>query len=489
MSELYKEWYRPQFHFSPQKNWMNDPNGMVYFKGEYHLFFQYHPHGTEWGPMHWGHAISDDLIHWKEMPIALYPDEHGVIFSGCAVVDWNNTTGFFEDEPGLVVIYTNTDQYPGSDRSRQRQSLAYSKDQGRSWTKYQGNPVLSDENLTDFRDPKVFWHQETKKWVMVLATEQSITLYTSDNLLEWERASEFGATAGSHDGVWECPDLFPLPLNGDETNQKWVMIVSIGDNPQYKEGSRTQYFIGEFDGQTFINNHSDDTILWLDHGRDNYAGVSWSDIPIQDGRRMYIGWMSNWRYANQVPTSVWRSSMTIPRELSLKTVHNKVRLMQQPVRELETIKESVTEHKQKVIMENDVIKQSIPPLCELHLKMDLEEKAHFELTFHHSREENTTISYDSNRELLSLNREESGNSQFSDSFSTIQSAELQTEEGNLELKILLDHASVELFANSGEVTMTSLIFPEELAQEISLASKEGKIALKHFTITELASIW
>lgn len=489
MYELYKEMYRPEFHFSPKQNWMNDPNGMVYFKGEYHLFFQYHPDGTEWGPMHWGHAISEDLIHWEEMPIALYPDEHGVIFSGCAVVDWNNTTGFFEDEPGLVAIYTNTDQYPGSDRSRQRQSIAFSKDQGRSWLKYEGNPVLVDESITDFRDPKVFWHQETKKWVMVLATEQSITLYTSDNLLEWERASEFGATAGSHDGVWECPDLFSLPLDGDETNQKWVMIVSIGDNPQYKEGSRTQYFIGEFDGETFINDHSDDTILWLDHGRDNYAGVSWSDIPIQDGRRMYIGWMSNWRYANQVPTSVWRSSMTIPRELSLKTVHNEVRLMQQPVRELETIKESVTEHKQKVIMENDVIKQSIPPLCELHLKMDLEETAQFELTFHHSREENTTISYDSNHELLSLNREESGNSQFSDSFSTIQSAELQTEEGNLELKILLDRASVELFANSGEVTMTSLIFPEELAQEISLASKEGKIVLKHFTITELASIW
>ncbi|MGN7310986.1 glycoside hydrolase family 32 protein [Alkalicoccobacillus gibsonii] len=489
MYELYKEKYRPQFHFSPQQNWMNDPNGMVFFKGEYHLFFQYHPHGTEWGPMHWGHAISEDLIHWEEMPIALFPDEHGVIFSGCAVVDWNNTTGLFENEPGLVAIYTNTDQYPGSDRSRQRQSIAYSKDQGRSWLKYEGNPVLVDESITDFRDPKVFWHQETKKWVMVLATEQSITLYTSDNLLEWERASEFGATAGSHDGVWECPDLFPLPLDGDETNQKWVMIVSIGDNPQYKEGSRTQYFIGEFDGETFINDHSDDTILWLDHGRDNYAGVSWSDIPIQDGRRMYIGWMSNWRYANQVPTSVWRSSMTIPRELSLKTVHNKVRLMQQPLRELETIKESVTEHKQKVIMENDVIKQSIPPLCELHLKMDLEETAHFELTFHHSREENTTISYDSNRELLSVNREESGNSQFSDSFSTIQSAELHTEEGNLELKILLDRASVELFANSGEVTMTSLIFPEELAQEISLTSKEGKTVLNHFTITELASIW
>ncbi|MEK4566854.1 glycoside hydrolase family 32 protein [Alkalihalobacillus sp. FSL R5-0424] len=489
MSELYKEKHRPQYHFSPQENWMNDPNGMVYFKGEYHLFYQYHPHGTEWGPMHWGHAISEDLIHWEEMPIALYPDEHGVIFSGCAVVDWKNTTGFFEDEPGLVAIYTNTDQYPDSDRSRQRQSLAYSKDQGRSWIKYQGNPVLVDERITDFRDPKVFWHHETNKWIMVLATEQSVTLYTSDNLLKWERVSEFGASAGSHDGVWECPDLFPLAVDGDESNQKWVMLVSIGDNPHYAEGSRTQYFIGEFDGQTFVNDHSEETILWLDHGRDNYAGVSWSDIPDQDGTRIYIGWMSNWRYANQVPTSVWRSSMTIPRELSLTTMHDQVRLRQQPVHELNVLKESVTEHKQIKLTERDDVKHSIPSLCELHFKMAQEEAACFELTIHHSAKENTVISYDSDSELLSLNRMDSGDSEFSDSFANIQSAKLRVKEDGLELKILIDQASIELFANQGEVAITSLIFPEELASEISLTSKKGRTVLKQFTITQLRSIW
>ena len=193
MTPTYKELYRPQFHFSPEENWMNDPNGMVYFNDEYHLFYQYHPYGTTWGPMHWGHAVSKDMIHWEHLPIALYPDELGAIFSGSAVVDWNNTTGFFEkDQPGLVSIYTSAGTYPDSDRPLQQQSLAYSKDNGRTWVKYEGNPVLSDVNITDYRDPKVFWHEETSQWVMVLATGQTITIYTSLNLKEWEFASEFG---------------------------------------------------------------------------------------------------------------------------------------------------------------------------------------------------------------------------------------------------------------------------------------------------------
>ncbi|MFC6604865.1 glycoside hydrolase family 32 protein [Ectobacillus funiculus] len=239
MTELYKEKYRPQFHFSPEEKWMNDPNGMVFFNDEYHLFYQYHPFGTTWGPMHWGHAVSKDLIHWEQLPIALYPDEHGAIFSGSAVVDWNNTSGFFDNQPGLVAIYTSAGTYPDSDRPRQRQSLAYSKDNGRTWVTYEGNPVLSDVNITDYRDPKVFWHDETNKWVMVLATGQSITIYTSPNLRDWEYGSEFENKAGSHGGVWECPDLFKLSVDGDENNQKWVMFLSLGDDPKTKEGSRT----------------------------------------------------------------------------------------------------------------------------------------------------------------------------------------------------------------------------------------------------------
>nr|WP_237389541.1 glycoside hydrolase family 32 protein [Bacillus sp. USDA818B3_A] len=282
MRQKYKEKHRPQFHFSPEEKWMNDPNGMVFFNDEYHLFYQYHPFGTTWGPMHWGHAVSKDLIYWEQLPIALYPDDHGAIFSGSAVVDWNNTSGFFPEGPGLVAIYTSADNYPESDRPRQRQSLAYSKDNGRTWVKYEGNPVLSDLNITDYRDPKVFWHNETNKWVMVLATGQSVTLYISANLKDWEFASEFGNKAGSHDGVWECPDLFQLPVDGNENNQKWVMFVSIGDNPQFKEGSRTQYFVGQFDGTTFVNDNPDEMVLWLDFGRDNYAGVSWSDMPAEE---------------------------------------------------------------------------------------------------------------------------------------------------------------------------------------------------------------
>jgi len=212
-NNTYKEPYRPQFHFTPEKNWMNNPNGMVYFNGKYHLFYQYHPYGNTWGPMHWGHAVSTDLMHWETLPVALYPDEHGAIFSGSAVVDWNNTTGFFGDSPGLVAIYTSVDMYPDSDRPRQRQSLAYSTDEGTTWIKYEGNPVLSNVEMTDYRDPKVFWHDETSQWVMVLATGQSVTIYTSADLKKWEFASDFGSKAGSHDGVWECPDLFRLPVD------------------------------------------------------------------------------------------------------------------------------------------------------------------------------------------------------------------------------------------------------------------------------------
>ena len=490
MTVYYNENHRPQFHFSPKKNWMNDPNGMVFFNGKYHLFFQYHPGSSIWGPMHWGHAISKDLIHWEEMPIALFPDEHGAIFSGCAVVDWNNTSGFFDNEAGLVALYTSADHYPNSDRPRQRQSIAYSKDNGETWIKYEGNPILTDERITDYRDPKVFWHQETKRWVMVLATGQSITLYTSKNLIEWNMSSEFGSEAGSHQGVWECPDLFPLMVDEKSDSQKWVMLVSIGDNPEYKEGSRTQYFIGEFDGNTFINENSDDTILWLDYGMDNYAGVSWSDIPSIDGRRIYMGWMSNWRYANQVPTIGWRSAMTLPRELTLITGENGVKLIQQPVKEIENIKTNVTEHGELLIIEKEVTPGiSIPSLCEIELEFELDKSTSFDVKIHHSTYEETTISYDFEKELVMLDRTKSGDNHFSESFPTIQYAPLQTNQKRFELRIIIDSSSLEVFANKGEVAITSLIFPHEAAKKLSISSHKGQTKVNKLKVAELSTIW
>ena len=490
MTQRYKEKHRPQFHFSPEEKWMNDPNGMVFFNDEYHLFYQYHPFGTTWGPMHWGHAVSKDLIHWEQLPIALYPDEHGTIFSGSAVVDWNNTTGFFEDGPGLVAIFTSADNYPKSDRPRQRQSLAYSKDNGRTWVTYEGNPVLSDVNITDYRDPKVFWHNETNKWVMVLATGQWVTIYTSQNLKNWEFASEFGKQAGSHDGVWECPDLFRLPVNGDETNQKWVMFVSIGDNPQFKEGSRTQYFIGEFDGTTFVNDNPDETVLWLDYGRDNYAGVSWSDIPAEDGRRIYIGWMSNWRYANQVPTEEWRSAMTLPRELSLTSSESGVRILQKVVSEIDSIRNGSEVYQELTIESNQpALFNLFSPLNEMNIEFEEQTSNSFGFVFQNSDDEKVVIRYDVEKELLSIDRTNAGDNRFSESFPTVQEASVKMENNRIKLQIFLDASSIEVLANDGKVVFTSLIFPNQPYEQMVLFSEEGYTKVSSLTVTELDSIW
>jgi fructan beta-fructosidase len=490
MTQKYKEMHRPQFHFSPEEKWLNDPNGMVFFNDEYHLFYQHHPLGTTWGPMHWGHAVSKDLVQWEQLPIALYPDEHGAIFSGSAVVDWNNTSGFFDGEPGLVAIYTSADHYPESDRPRQRQSLAYSKDNGRSWVKYEGNPVLSDVNITDYRDPKVFWDDETNKWVMVLATGQSVTIYTSPNLKEWEFASEFGEKAGSHDGVWECPDLFALPVDGNANQQKWVMLVSIGDDPAFKEGSRTQYFIGTFDGTTFVNDHPEETVLWIDYGRDNYAGVSWSDIPKQDSRRIYIGWMSNWRYANQVPTKDWRGAMTLPRELSLVSSEDGVRLVQKPVSEVSSLRKG-TEVYQNLSIESHSPSSfnMISSINEITIEFEKRNANSFGIVIQSSEREKTIICYDVVKELLVVDRTNSGENSFSESFPAIQEAPLKLETGKLNLQIFLDASSIEVFANDGKVALTCLIFPKGIYNQIDLFSKEGTTFVPSLNITELESIW
>ncbi|WML28231.1 glycoside hydrolase family 32 protein [Neobacillus sp. OS1-33] len=490
MEQLYKEKHRPQFHFSPEEKWMNDPNGMVFFNDEYHLFYQYHPFGTTWGPMHWGHAVSKDLIHWKQLPIGLYPDEHGAIFSGSAIVDWNNTSGFFQDGPGLVAIYTSADNYPDSDRPRQRQSLAYSNDNGRTWIKYEGNPILSDVNITDYRDPKVFWHDETNKWVMVLATGQSVTIYTSANLKDWEFASEFGNKAGSHEGVWECPDLFRLPVDGDKNKQKWVMFVSIGDNHDFKEGSRTQYFVGQFDGTTFVNDNSDETILWMDHGRDNYAGVSWSDIPAEDGKRIYIGWMSNWRYANQVPTEEWRSAMTLPRELSLTSSKEGVRLVQRVVPEINSIRKGTEVFQDLTIGKNQpAIFNLFSPLMEVNIELKKQTSNSFGIVLQSSDDEKTVIRYDVEMEKLFVDRTEAGDNSFSESFAAVQEAFLKMENNKINLQIFIDASSIEVFAEDGKVAFTSLIFPKKPYEQLVLFSDEGKILVSSLKLTELDSIW
>ncbi|QJD71107.1 glycoside hydrolase family 32 protein [Marinobacterium sp. LSUCC0821] len=313
-------------HFQAPKGWINDPNGLVYCNETYHLFYQHHPDGMTWGPMHWGHATSKDLETWSHKPITLVPDELGACFSGSAVVDWKDSSGLFKGKSGLVAFYTVHRELDGFDRGYiQDQCIAYSSDGGESWTKYENNPVLLNPGFSDFRDPKVFWHEESQHWIMCLATRQSISFYRSKNLTKWQFCSEFGEGQGAHEWhPWECPDLFKLTSESGES--AWVLIVGIGMSPDVHFGSYTQYFVGSFDGKTFTNANNPETILYLDEGRDYYATQSWSDAP--NGARLGISWMNNWRYANEIPAVIRRGQMGIPRSFKLVSCDEGLRVAQ-----------------------------------------------------------------------------------------------------------------------------------------------------------------
>ncbi|MFB5660402.1 glycoside hydrolase family 32 protein [Alteribacillus sp. HJP-4] len=458
--------YRPHLHFAPSKNWMNDPNGMVYFAGEYHLFFQHNPYDSIWGPMHWGHAVSKNLIEWEELEIALYPDELGTIFSGSCVVDWENTSGLFNNEPGLVAVFTHHKDGREGQSPKQSQSIAYSTDKGRTWIKYRNNPILTHETKIDFRDPKVFWNEQDARWVMVLATGQSVSFYSSPNLLDWQFKSEFGEGSGSHEGVWECPDLFKMDVEHAK-EEKWVLLVSIGDNPRYEKGSRTQYFTGSFDGSRFVPDHTH--IKWLDYGKDNYAGVSFSDIPKEDGRRIYIGWMSNWRYANHVPTGHWRSQMTIPRELSLHNINGEYRLRQQPVREFDDYVRKVTNiHKQR-IEKNQAITYDINRPC-FEAELTVSGTDPFTITLRHTDIQYTVMTFAEG--VLQVDRSQSGNVSFSENFSHIQEVVTSCPD-KLKLRMIVDSFSLELFINDGEQALTCLLYPDSVCASISISSDDA----------------
>ncbi|WP_433746131.1 glycoside hydrolase family 32 protein [Paenibacillus amylolyticus] len=484
MSTILKQDYRNEYHFSPKEKWMNDPNGMVFFNGEYHLFYQYHPFGTTWGPMHWGHAVTRDLVTWEELPVALAPDEHGMIFSGSAVVDWNNTSGFFEDEPGLVAIFTHHLEVP-NEHPVQRQSLAYSKDNGRTWAKYEGNPVLKHESFVDFRDPKVFWHEQTKEWIMIIACGQTVCLYRSPNLKDWTLGSEFGEGIGSHDGVWECPDLFPLAVDGDSEQVKWVMLVSIGADPAFKEGSRTQYFTGDFDGSTFVPDEASHTVRWIDHGRDNYAGVSWSDIPAEDGRRLFMGWMSNWMYANQTPTNDYRGAMTIARELSLETRAGEVILIQRPARELKQARTPLLSLQDTSIQQ---VSEQLNALqivnYEIHAEWTPNQSFHFALRSGADNE--TLVGVDANRGEVYIDRSGSGIGDFHEHFLSRHTAELKAPSANQSLRIFVDHSSVEVFANDGQAVITDLIYPDVDSKSISAHAENTDLVFSSLHIYEIS---
>ena len=643
----YKETYRPQFHFTPEKNWMNDPNGLVYFDGEYHLFYQYNPFGDKWGHMSWGHAVSKDLVHWQNLPVAL-PEEDGImIFSGSAVVDEKNTSGFgLSGKPPMVAIYTGYHPADG----RQDQRIAYSTDRGRTWTKYSGNPVI-DIKSTDFRDPKVFWYEPSKRWIMVvvLAAERKVRFYASPDLKGWTHLSDFGP-AGAIGGAWECPDLFELPVAGKPGLTKWGLIVSL--NPGgVAGGSGAQYFLGSFDGTRFSSDGEvkllpapkgdmvadfeeasyggwtvtgtsfgsgparfardskqeivgafgsglvdsalsgddaqgtltspafrvsrnyidflvgggnrpneaavnlivngkvvrtatgatgdvldwvswdvhefagkeaqiqiidratgggghilvDHIVLsdtpamssmqrarWVDYGKDFYAVVSWSNIPRNDGRRLWIGWMNNWEYGQEIPTSPWRSAQSIPREARLKTYSDGIHLVQTPVVELQRLRQA------PYTLSNKMIAAGSDPFAgqrvngktlEIIAIFEPGTASEFGLKVRKGANEETVVGYDVAAAQLFVDRSRSGEVNFNPRFPGRHVGPLPAERGRIKLHLFVDWSSIELFGNDGRTVITDRIFPSEEADGLALYAKGGAARLISLDIWGLRSIW
>jgi fructan beta-fructosidase len=479
---IYHDLYRPQIHFSPQAHWMNDPNGMVYYNGIYHLFFQYYPGATVWGPMHWGHAESTDLIHWRQLPTALYPDGLGYIFSGSAVVDSANTTGFGQNgKVPLVAIFTHHD--PKGEKAGiktfQNESLAFSLDNGNTWTKYKGNPVLKNPGIRDFRDPKVMWYKSEKKWVMTLATQDHITFYSSPDLKEWKLESKFGKEFGAHGGVWECPDLFPLKLN---SKTYWVLIVNI--NPGgFNGGSATQYFIGQFDGSSFVA--MDDKTRWLDYGPDEYAGITWNNTG---SRKIFLGWMSNWIYANQVPTAKWRNAMTIPRELTLKQADGGLVIASEPVKELALIesKPVILAAVLSVKKQHVAIPKVLP--AQYAIKFSLGQISDYTMVLSNDAGEKLTLGYDKANNRYFIDRTKSGKVDFNTAFAGVFYAPRFTEAAASNLKMVVDASSVELFADDGLTVMTCVFFPKSPFNHLAFINSEN-LVIKNLTLVPMKSIW
>ena len=467
-----REKFRPTYHFSPLYGWMNDPNGMVYKDGEYHLFYQHNPYGSKWGNMHWGHAISKDLINWEHRPDAITPDALGTIFSGSAVVDTDNTAGF--GAGAIVAIYTQNSD-------RQVQSIAYSTDNGRSFTKYENNPVLTSD-ARDFRDPKVFWHKETQRWIMLLAVGQEMQIFSSSNLKDWAFESSFGEGQGAHGGVWECPDLFELPVDG--TNEKkWVLLCNLNPGGPFG-GSATQYFVGTFNGKEFANESPSQT-KWMDWGKDHYAAVTWSDAP--DNRRIAIAWMSNWQYANDVPTSQYRSPNSVPRDLSLFTVDGETYLQSAPSPELLKLRD-ISKKRSFKVNGTRTIKDMIAGnegAYEIELTIENQYADVIGFRLYNDKGEEVDMQYDMKEKKFSMDRRKSGDVGFNENFPMLTWTAIESGKDELKLRLFVDKSSVEAFGDGGRFVMTNQVFPSEPYTHIDFYSKGGAYKVDSFVIYKL----
>jgi sucrose-6-phosphate hydrolase SacC (GH32 family) len=439
--KFYHERYRPQFHFSPMKNWTNDPNGLVFYKGEYHLFFQHNPTGINWGNMTWGHAVSPDLVHWTQLEHAIHPDKLGTIFSGSAVVDWNNTAGFQTgDEKVIVCIYTSA----GNPFT---QSIACSNDRGRTWTKYEKNPVLK-HIMGGNRDPKVFWHAPTKKWVIALFLDAGkYALFGSPNLREWTKLSDVPPS-----GAEECPDMFELPVDGDAKNTRWVFW-----------GGNSNYLIGRFDGTTFTKEAGP---FRFEYGNNYYAAQSYSDVPKEDGRRIQIAWMQGGRY----PGMPFNQQMSFPSALTLRTLPEGIRMCREPVKEIEKI------HGKRHSFKDLSLKAGDDPLKDISgdlfdIRMEFEPGDAEEVTLNIR---GTPVVYDVKKKLVVF---------------LGKTAQLEPIEGKVKLQVLVDRPSIEVFGADGRFSMSSCFLPPSGDKKISLSAKGGTAQVKSLEVWELRSAW
>ena len=430
-----RERFRPRYHHTPLYGWMNDPNGMFYKDGVWHLYYQYNPYGSQWENMSWGHSTSRDLIHWDAQPLAIESDWLGAIFSGSAIVDKDNTTGFGRN--AVVAMYTSAG-------AAQTQSIAYSTDGGQTFTKYAGNPVITF-NAPDFRDPKVFWHEPTSKWMVVLAVGQEVQFYSSKNLKEWKYESSFGREYGNHDGVWECPDMLCF-------GEKWVLLLNINPGGPFG-GSATQYFVGRFDGHTFTCEDNPSETKWMDYGKDHYATVTFHNAP--EGRIVALPWMSNWQYANQVPTQQFRSANGLPRDLGIKTIGGETILTCIPSKEV-------------MVLRGKKVKQPTEA-CEIVIDM----KSSTDIVLSNAKGEQVTMHYDVQKQEFKMDRTKSGDVSFSEAFPCETAA--PTFGSIKQLRLFIDRCSIEAFDAEGKMVMTNLVFPSEPYNTIKV--KGGKTTI------------
>lgn len=471
-----REKYRPAYHHTPLYGWMNDPNGMFYKDGVWHLYYQWNPYGSKWQNMTWGHSSSKDLVNWEHHPAAIEANGLGTVFSGSSAVDTENSAGFGKD--AVLAMYTSAGV-------SQVQSLAYSTDNGETFSIYPGNPTLALES--EARDPNMFWNPDTKTWTLILAhpLDHEMLIFTSPDMKSWTLQSKFGQGLGAQDGVWECPDLFKLKVDGTD-EKKWVLICNINPGGPFG-GSGTQYFIGDFDGKTFkadTDASGKVPTKWMDYGKDNYASVSFSDAP--GGRRTILGWMSNWQYAADVPTVQYRSANTLPREMGLfRAKDGEIYMSSKPSPEVDALRGKLVKSAGKATVGAKGMTVGIPQLCEIDMEIQPERSRDVEICLRNAKGQNVMLTYDVAGNKLAFDRRESGITDFSQDFPAVTAAPLYSDGDTLKLRIFVDRCSMEVFADDGRSVITNLVFPDEPYSQLTVKARDGKAKVRNLKVYEI----